>query len=92
MSFMFPAVNPINTIHPIITSSSNSSYSSFCIPSRGSMTITNGHVPALLMDYLQREIMKNKPRNSCDVWGKVAPRCFPASGARNSTNVNPNAG
>ncbi|GBO41401.1 hypothetical protein AVEN_137567-1 [Araneus ventricosus] len=64
------------------------SYSSFCIPSEGSMKITNGHASACEMDDLQREVMKNKPRNSWDVWGKVAPRCFLTSAARNSTNVN----
>ncbi|GBM98755.1 hypothetical protein AVEN_83834-1 [Araneus ventricosus] len=36
-----------------------SSYSSFCIPSGGSMKITDGHISACKMDDLQREVMKN---------------------------------
>ncbi|GBM68923.1 hypothetical protein AVEN_207176-1 [Araneus ventricosus] len=51
----------------------HSSYSSFCIPSGSSMKNTNGHVPAFKMDDLQREAMKNKPRNSWDLWGKWPP-------------------
>ncbi|GBN53369.1 hypothetical protein AVEN_268214-1 [Araneus ventricosus] len=55
----------------------HSSYSSFCIPSGGSMTITDGHAPARKMDDLQRDVMKNNPQNSWDVWGKNAPQMFP---------------
>ncbi|GBM92470.1 hypothetical protein AVEN_140257-1 [Araneus ventricosus] len=50
----------------------HSSYSSFCIPSEGSMTITEGHALARYMDDFQRVIMKYKSRNSGDVWGRVA--------------------
>ncbi|GBM02688.1 hypothetical protein AVEN_258975-1 [Araneus ventricosus] len=43
----------------------HSSYTSFCIPSGGSMKITD-----------QREVMKNISRNSWNMWSKVAPRCL----------------
>ncbi|GBM44792.1 hypothetical protein AVEN_148294-1 [Araneus ventricosus] len=51
----------------------HSSYTFFCIPSGDSRTITDGHVPARQMDDLRRKVMKDKPRNSWDVWGKVTP-------------------